>query len=73
MCVKQDMSNFNCVNLTCDPPCFLSKKQSRAKSNRIFLKKGRGDRFLILTNFKSPTAEVFYRKYYFFLFRLSSG
>ena len=42
------MSNFGSDTLICDPALFLAKKSpTSAKCNRIFPRKGRGDRALI--------------------------
>ena len=53
--------------LTGDPALFHAKKNlNSAKSNRIFLRKGREGRAFILTYFDSPMAVVFPRYYFFF-------
>ena len=52
------MSYFDSGPLTCDHSPFLAKNnQNRAKSDRIFPEKLRGDRALILQYLDSPMAE----------------
>ena len=61
------MSNFDSIPLTCDPALFPSKSiPNIAKSNRILLGKGRGDKDFILTYLDSSMAEVFSRHCLFF-------
>ena len=57
---KYVLSNFDFIPLTCDPALFSgSNSPNIAKSNLIFLGKGRRDKVLILTYLDSPMAEVF--------------
>ena len=61
------MSSFDSIPLTCDPALFPSKSiPNIAKSNRILLGKGRGDKDFILTYLDSSMAEVFSRHCLFF-------
>ena len=65
--MTQHLSNFDSIPLTCDPALFPSKSiPNIAKSNRILLGKGRGDKDFILTYLDSSMAEVFSRHCLFF-------
>ena len=62
--MKKDVSNFDSDPLTCDPALSLARNSpNSAKSNRIFSRKERGDKTLILTYLDSPMPEIFVSKY----------
>ena len=67
--MKYYLPNFDSTHLTCDPTVFPSKIiPNIAKSNRIFPRKGRGDKDFILTYLDSSVAEVFPLYCLFFYF-----
>ena len=65
--MKQDISNFDSDPFPCDTALFTAKYgPNSAKSNRIFPRKGRGERALILTYLDSLMVGVFRRYNLFF-------
>ena len=66
--MKYYLPNFDSTHLTCDLTVFPSKIiPNIAKSNRIFPRKGRGDKDFILTYLDSSMVEVFRSTAYFFI------
>ena len=58
--MKQCLSNFDSVPLTCDPALFPGKNiPNIAKNNRIFPERGKGENEFILTYLDISMADVF--------------